>query len=56
MLPTITQSVIVAGTTEPGFVGTPIVELNDSYGILLSTGYVSGQHQLQGGNVQIHKT
>jgi hypothetical protein len=28
---------------------------NDSYGIMLSDGYVSGQRQLQGGNVQIHK-
>jgi hypothetical protein len=29
---------------------------NDSYGIILSDGYASGQHQLQGGNVQIHKS
>ena len=28
---------------------------NDSYGILMSDGYASGQRQLQGGNVQIHK-
>ena len=27
---------------------------NDAYGIILSNGYASGQHQLQGGNVQIH--
>lgn len=26
----------------------------DSYGITISDGYVSGQQQLQGGNVQIH--
>jgi hypothetical protein len=29
---------------------------NDSYGIIVSNGYASGQQQLQGGNVQIHKT
>jgi hypothetical protein len=29
---------------------------NDTYGILLSNGYDSGQQKLQGGNVQIHKT
>jgi Bacterial Ig-like domain (group 1)/Beta-propeller repeat len=28
---------------------------NDSYGIMLSDGYASGQKQLGGGNVQIHK-
>jgi Bacterial Ig-like domain (group 1)/Beta-propeller repeat len=28
---------------------------NDSYGIMLSDGYFSGQKQLQGGNVKIHK-
>jgi hypothetical protein len=28
---------------------------NDTYGIILSNGYVSGQHQLRGGNVTIHK-
>jgi hypothetical protein len=28
---------------------------NDSYGIMLSDGYFSGQQQLQGGNVKIHK-
>ena len=28
---------------------------DDSYGIMLSDGYFSGQHQLQGGNVTIHK-
>jgi hypothetical protein len=28
---------------------------NDAYGIILSNGYASGQHQLQGGNVTIHK-
>jgi Bacterial Ig-like domain (group 1)/Beta-propeller repeat len=28
---------------------------NDSYGIMLSDGYASGQQQLQGGNVTIHK-
>lgn len=28
---------------------------SDTYGITLSTGYVSGQHQLGGGNVNIHK-
>jgi len=27
---------------------------NDSYGIILSDGYASGQQQLEGGNVQIH--
>jgi len=27
---------------------------SDSYGIMLSNGYASGQHQLRGGNVQIH--
>jgi hypothetical protein len=36
--------------TDQGEPGT-----NDSYGIMLSDGYVSGQQQLQGGNVQIHK-
>jgi hypothetical protein len=30
--------------------------VNDSYGIMLSDGYFSGQQQLQGGNVTIHKT
>jgi hypothetical protein len=29
---------------------------NDSYGIILSDGYASGQKRLQGGNVQIHKS
>jgi hypothetical protein len=29
---------------------------NDSYGIIVSNGYASGQQQLQGGNVKIHKT
>jgi hypothetical protein len=29
---------------------------NDSYGIILDTGYVSGQKELQGGNVTIHKS
>jgi hypothetical protein len=33
--------------------GTP--GTNDTYGIMLDTGYASGQKQLQGGNVQIHK-
>ena len=28
---------------------------NDTYGIILDTGYMSGQQQLQGGNVTIHK-
>jgi hypothetical protein len=28
---------------------------NDTYGIILDTGYASGQKQLQGGNVTIHK-
>ncbi|PYO90899.1 MAG: hypothetical protein DMD66_01280 [Gemmatimonadetes bacterium] len=28
---------------------------NDSYGIMLDTGYLSGQHPLSGGNVTIHK-
>jgi hypothetical protein len=27
---------------------------NDTYGIILSNGYDSGQHKLEGGNVQIH--
>jgi hypothetical protein len=27
---------------------------NDIYGILLSTGYFSGDQRLKGGNVQIH--
>ena len=36
--------------TDMGSPGT-----NDSYGIILSDGYVSGQKQLQGGNVTIHK-
>jgi len=27
---------------------------NDTYGIMLETGYMSGQHQLGGGNVTIH--
>ena len=29
---------------------------SDTYGIILSNGYASGQQPLQGGNVQIHKT
>ena len=29
---------------------------NDSYGIILDTGYVSGQKQLGGGNITIHKS
>jgi hypothetical protein len=29
---------------------------NDSYGIIMSDGYASGQHLLLGGNVQIHKS
>jgi hypothetical protein len=29
---------------------------NDSYGIMLDTGYASGQKQLQGGNVTIHNS
>jgi hypothetical protein len=29
---------------------------NDSYGIMLSDGYFSGQQQLRGGNVKIHKS
>jgi protocatechuate 3,4-dioxygenase beta subunit len=29
---------------------------NDSYGIILSDGYASGQQRLQAGNVQIHKS
>ena len=29
--------------------------INDSYGIMMSDGYLSGQRQLLGGNVQIHK-
>jgi hypothetical protein len=37
--------------TDQGEAGT-----NDTYGIILSNGYVSGQHQLRGGNVQIHKS
>ena len=28
---------------------------NDAYGIILSNGYASGEHQLQAGNVTIHK-
>jgi hypothetical protein len=36
--------------TDMGSPGT-----NDSYGIILDTGYVSGQKQQQGGNVTIHK-
>jgi hypothetical protein len=36
--------------TDMGSPGT-----NDSYGIILDTGYASGQKQLQGGNVTIHK-
>jgi hypothetical protein len=28
---------------------------NDTYGIILDTGYMSGQQQLEGGNVTIHK-
>ena len=28
---------------------------SDTYGIILSNGYSSGQKQLEGGNVQIHK-
>jgi hypothetical protein len=37
--------------TDQGEPGT-----NDSYGIILSDGYASGQQQLQGGNVKIHKS
>jgi hypothetical protein len=29
---------------------------NDSYGIIMSDGYASGQHALGGGNVDIHKS
>jgi len=29
---------------------------NDSYGIIMSDGYASGQHALGGGNVEIHKS
>jgi hypothetical protein len=29
---------------------------NDTYGIIVSDGYASGQQRLQGGNVQIHKS
>lgn len=29
---------------------------NDTYGIIMSDLYFSGQQQLQGGNVQIHKS
>jgi uncharacterized protein (DUF2141 family) len=29
---------------------------NDTYGIILETGYASGQHELGGGNVNIHKS
>jgi hypothetical protein len=36
----------VADNGEPG--------TNDIYGILLSTGYHSGDRRLEGGNVQIH--
>ena len=36
--------------TDMGSPGT-----NDNYGIILDTGYVSGQKQLQGGNITIHK-
>jgi hypothetical protein len=36
--------------TDDGSPGT-----NDSYGIILDTGYASGQKTLQGGNVTIHK-
>ena len=36
--------------TDQGEPGT-----NDTYGITMSDGYVSGQQRLQGGNVQIHK-
>jgi hypothetical protein len=37
--------------TDMGSPGT-----NDTYGIMLDTGYISGQKKLQGGNVTIHKT
>jgi Bacterial Ig-like domain (group 1) len=37
--------------TDMGSPGT-----NDTYGIMLDTGYTSGQKKLQGGNVTIHKT
>ena len=42
--------VIRIDVTDMGSPGT-----NDSYGIILDTGYVSGQKRLQGGNVTIHK-
>jgi hypothetical protein len=29
--------------------------INDAYGIIISDGYVSGQKQLKGGNVTIHR-
>src|SRR5918996_1440081 len=38
----------VTDQSEPG--------TDDTYGIMLSDGYASGQKQLQGGNVQIHKS
>ena len=37
--------------TDMGSPGT-----NDTYGIILSNGYASGQKTLQGGNVTIHKS
>ena len=42
-LPTITEGVIIDGTTQPGYSGTPIIELNGSQaglakGLILSTG------------------
>jgi hypothetical protein len=33
---------------------TDVNGINDTYGIMLDTGYVSGQHTLMGGNITIH--
>jgi hypothetical protein len=33
---------------------TDVNGVNDTYGIMLDTGYVSGQHTLMGGNITIH--
>src|SRR6266478_509557 len=43
-LPTITRPVVIDGTTQPGFTGKPIIELNGSlasgtvHGLVISTG------------------
>ncbi|PYQ56242.1 MAG: hypothetical protein DMF58_21195 [Acidobacteria bacterium] len=52
----LTSATIFGTATIDGF-GIYVFRIgtNDTYGIILSNGYASGQHQLQAGNVTIHK-